>query len=241
MTLSNDMDGHSMQQVVILFGPPGSGKGTQASLLSDKLNFYYLETSKLLEERFYAAEPGEYVEADGKKYFLAKEKKMWGIGVLNSPPFVTVVIKQAIHEIHKLKKNLLLAGSPRTLYEAKAVLPFLRRLYKSTNIKIIMLELKEEETVKRNSQRRICELIRHPILATKETALLKKCPLDGSKLVRRKGLDDPKNIRTRLEQYAKRTLPMVEYFESMGFIVHKINGGRSVADVFSSILKVISP
>lgn len=240
MTPSNDTDSHSMQQVVILFGPPGSGKGTQASLLSDKLNFYYLETSKLLEERFREAKKEEYVEAAGKKYYLSKEKEIWALGILNSPPFVTVVVKNAIKELHHLKKSLLLAGSPRTVYEAKMVMPQLLRLYKKANIKIVMLELKEEETIKRNSQRRICELIRHPILATKETMPLTKCPLDGSRLVRRKGLDDPKNIRTRLEQYAKRTFPMLEYFESAGFKVHKVNGGRSVADVFSSILKAIS-
>ena len=77
MTPSSDTDSDSARQVVILFGPPGSGKGTQAGLLSDKLNFYYLETSKLLEERFRLAKKGEYVAVEGKKYFLHKEKKSW--------------------------------------------------------------------------------------------------------------------------------------------------------------------
>ena len=240
MTLSSDTDGHSMQQVVILFGPPGSGKGTQASLLSDKLNLYYLETSKLLEERYRLAKKGEFVEADGKKFFMEKEKVLWRSGFLNSPPFVTRVIKEAVRELHKLKKSVLLAGSPRTLYEAKAELPLLQRLYGKKGIKIVMLELEEKETVRRNSQRRICELIRHPILATEETKGLTKCPLDGSKLVRRKGLDDSKNTATRLKEYAERTLPMLEYFESQGFKVHKVNAGRPVVNVYASILKAIA-
>lgn len=240
MTPSNEPDDHSMQQVVILFGPPGSGKGTQASLLSDQLNFYYLETSKLLEERFRDAKKGEYVEINGKKYYMAKEKQIWESGVLNSPPFVTIVVKNAIQELHKLKKNLLLAGSPRTVYEAKVIIPLLQRLYNKEMIKIIMLELKEEETIRRNSQRRICELIRHPILTSREAEKITKCPLDGSKLMRRVGLDDPKSIKTRLQQYAERTFPMLEYFEADGFKVHKVDAGRSVADVFSSILKIVS-
>lgn len=239
MTPSSDSSQYT-QKVLILFGPPGSGKGTQASLLSEKLNFYYLETSKLLEERFREAKKGEYAEVEGKKYYLFKEKQIWGSGVLNSPPFVTSVVKEEVREIHGLRKNLLLAGSPRTLYEAKELMPLLSKLYGKKNIKIIMIRLEEKETIKRNSQRRICELMRHPILATKETASLTRCPLDGSKLQRRKGLDDIKNITVRLSQYRERTFPMQEYFESQGFKVGVVNGGKSVAEVFASLLQAIS-
>ncbi|MDP2735078.1 MAG: nucleoside monophosphate kinase [bacterium] len=241
MTPSSKTLEASSLRAVILFGPPGSGKGTQASLLSERLNYYYMETSKLLEERFQKAKEGEYVEADSTKYYLAKEKELWGSGVLNSPPFVTVVVKEAIRQIHSLKKNLLLAGSPRTLYEAKAVMPLLKRLYGKENIKIVLIELEEEETVRRNSQRRICELMRHPILSLPETEHLTHCPLDGSKLMRRKGLDDVKNIRTRLQQYAERTLPMLEYFQGEGFFVQKVDGDRPVAEVFASIMEVVKP
>ena len=240
MTPSSDTDGYSIQQVVVLFGPPGSGKGTQASLIADKLNFYYLETSKLLEEGFRNAKEGEYVETDGIKYYLKEEQKIWASGVLNSPPFVTMIVKKAIEKSHSLQRDLLMAGSPRTLYEAEALLPLLKELYGEPNIKIIMLELEEEETMRRNTQRRICELMRHPILTSEETVALTTCPLDGSRLLRRDGLDDEKNIATRLEQYAQRTLPMLEYFESKGFKVEKINAGDSVVNVFGSILKIIS-
>jgi len=240
MTPSNDLEDHNMQQAVILFGPPGAGKGTQAGLLQDKLGLYYLETSKLLEERFYNAKEGEFIEADGKKFFMEEEKKLWSSGMLASPPFVTMVVKEAIGELYKLKKSVLLAGSPRTLYEAEAELPLLKELYGQEQIKIIMLELPKEETVRRNSQRRICELIRHPILASAETEVLTKCPLDGSLLVRREGLDDAKNSATRLKQYEERTLPMFQYFESQGFKVEKVNAKDSVANVFAAILQIIS-
>ena len=59
--------------------------------------------------------------------------------------------------------------------------------------------------------------MRHSILFNKETENLTICPLDGSKLVKREGLDDPETIKVRLKQYKERTFPMVEYFEKNRF------------------------
>jgi adenylate kinase family enzyme len=68
-------------------GPPGAGKGTQAELLSEKLNLFYLETAKLLEEKFWNAKEGESMEGiDGQEYELLDEKKLWETGILCSPP-----------------------------------------------------------------------------------------------------------------------------------------------------------
>ena len=88
-----------------------------------------------------------------------------------------------------------MTGSPRTLYEGKRIIPLLKKLYGTKNIKIILIKVSAEESIFRNSHRRICELMRHPILYTKETIKLTRCPLDGSKLIRRKGLDDPETIK----------------------------------------------
>ena len=81
--------------------------------------------------------------------------------------------------------------------------------------------------------------MRHSILFNKETEKLTLCPLDGSKLVKRKDLDDPETIKVRLEQYNQRTLPLFEYFKSSGLNVTKINGEGSVAKVHGEILKII--
>ena len=79
--------------------------------------------------------------------------------------------------------------------------------------------------------------MRHPILYIEDTKDLKICPLDGSKLVERKGLDDPETIKVRLKEYKDRTFPVIELFEKEGIEVKKIKGEQSVADVFSDILK----
>ena len=225
--------------VIILLGAPGAGKGTQAELLSEKLNLYYFETSNVIEQAFNSAKETDYVSIKGKKYFFGKEKELWLGGALCDPLFVSYLVKGKIKELYGMGKNLLLSGSPRTLGEAKEIMPLLEKLYGKKNIKIILLEISAKESIFRNSHRRICELMRHPILYSEETKKLKICPLDGSKLIKRKGLDNPKIIKTRLKEYSKRTLPLVDFLKTRGLKVEKINGKGTVAQVFKRALKVL--
>jgi len=225
------------KMVIILLGAPGAGKGTQAGLLADKLGLYYFETSKILEESFNLSKKQKFIKINGKKYFYANEKKLWTDGILCSPPFASYLVNQKIKQLYKAEENLIIAGSPRTLYEGKNVMPVLEKLYGKKNIKIVLIQVSAQESIYRNSHRRICELMRHPILYSKETEKLKFCPLDGSKLVRRKGLDDPDTIKIRLNEYKERTLPLVKYFKERKLDIKKINGKGSVSKVFQSILK----
>ncbi len=227
------------KQVIIIIGPPGSGKGTQSELLSDKLGLYYLETSKIIEKNINESEEDEFVELEEKKYYFSEEKKLWKGGKLCSPPFVTFLIKKEIKKLAEEGKSLVLAGSPRTLYEGEKLTPFLEKLYGKENIKVVLYNLKPEETVFRNSNRRICELIRHPVLYNEETKDLTKCPLDGSKLVKRKGLDDPETIKVRLEEYEKRTLPLIDYFKKEGLKVKEVDASLTPAEVFKETSKSI--
>jgi adenylate kinase family enzyme len=131
------------------------------------------------------------------------------------------------------------SGSPRTLYEAEKEMPVLAELYGKDNIKICMIEISAEVTVFRNTHRKVCELMRHSILFNKETEHLELCPLDGSKLAKRKDLDTAEVIKTRLVQYRERTEPLFEYFKKEGFNVNKVNGEKTVAEVHEQILKVV--
>jgi len=230
-----------MKQVIILFGPPGAGKGSQSELLSEKLGLYLFETSKILEKAFKKAEdPKErFVEVDGKKFDVLEEKKIWQKGVLNSPPWVTYLVVNEIRKIFNQGESPILAGSPRTVYEVERVTPVLEELYGKENIKVFLLEISAETTIFRNSHRKICELMRHSILFNEETDRLTLCPLDGSKLVKRENLDDPETIKVRIREYNDRTIPMIEYFEKNNIKVKKINGEQSVADVFEDILKAL--
>ena len=222
---------------MILLGPPGSGKGTQAELLAERFNLYYFETSRILEEKFRTGKGGESMRVGGKDYKISDEKKNWETGKLCSPPFVTYLVARKIKELHHEGKNIILSGSPRTLYEGEKIVPILKELFGVNNIKVFFLELTPEQTIWRNTHRRICELMRHPILYTEENAKLKKCPFDGSILLERKGLDDPETIKVRLKEYKERTYPLIQYFTKERLLVIKINGEQSVEDVFKDILK----
>lgn len=226
-----------MRKLIILFGQPGAGKGTQAELLSDRLGLYHFETSKILEASFKKVSGEErFVNVGEEKYDMIEEKKKWDEGDLNSPPFVVYLVKKKIKELFDSGENLVLSGSPRTLFEGKEISPFLKELYDLENIKVFFIKISDKETIFRNSHRRICELMRHPVLYHQETEKLTICPLDGSKLIKRE-LDDPKSIKIRLEKYKERTSPVLEYLKKEGIEVKEINGEQSVADVFNDILR----
>jgi len=227
------------KRVVIIMGPPGSGKGTQAELLAEKLNLFYFETSKIIESQVTNARANESVQISGQRYWLKDERTKWQSGILNSPPLVSFWVKNRIIELAKEGRNLILAGSPRTLIEAKEIMPLLEKLYSLNNIKIVLLGISAKESIWRNSHRRICQLMRHPVLYSSQGAKLKTCLLDGSKLIRRKGLDDPKTIVVRLKEYRERTMPIIAYLKEQGIKVKKINGSPAPAIVFKNILKAL--
>ncbi|MDO8633400.1 MAG: nucleoside monophosphate kinase [bacterium] len=227
-------------QVVTLIGPPGAGKGTQAGLLAEKFHLSYLETSKVLEETFWDASEDAFFEVEGKKYYHKDQKVLWQTGKLCDPPFVTQLMNEKFETAFREGKSLLLAGSPRTVWEGEREMPLLTKLYGKENLKIIALEISPEQSLERNSKRRICELMRHPILFTEENKGLTLCPLDGSRLMKREGLDDPETMGTRLKEYQNRTFPLFEYFKTLELQVHTINGDQSVAQVFEDIQKALA-
>jgi len=225
-------------KIIILFGPPGSGKGTQAELLAEKFNLYHWETSRIIGKIIEEARRGESIKVQGEKYYFEKEKQLRREGKLWDPPFVAHLIKEKLNELAKDKKGIVLAGSPRTIYEGERVVPLLKRLYGVKNIKVVLVKLSERESLWRNSHRKECELMRHSILYTKETAKLTKCPFDGSKLDIRKD-DTSETIKVRLREYRRQTYPVVALFKKQGLKIKNINGEQSVADVFKDILRAV--
>lgn len=225
--------------VVIIIGPPGAGKGTQAELLAEKLNLYYFETARVLEKSWANAKKSDYIEIDnGEKFYLLDEKKLFDKGIICSPPFVSFVVKKKIKELAEQNKNIILAGSPRTLHEGKKLMPFIMDLYEIKNILTLELKVSDREAIWRNTRRKLCSKCRYPVPFTKETQKLKECPKCGGKLVTRT-LDKEDVVKVRLKQYKGRTYPLFKYFKEIGVIVKEINGEQSIEDVFKDILKAI--
>jgi adenylate kinase len=226
----------SNQKVVIMLGPPGSGKGTQAELLAEKFNLSHIETSQIIEKNFTDIKKTDFVKVGAKKYFLWEERKLRQAGKLMSPPLIFFWLKEKIKEAIKEKKGIILSGSFKTMYEAETLTPFLKKVYGLPNINVILLKQRPEVSIERNSKRKICELMRHSILYNKETVNLTTCPFDGSKLIQRED-SNPTVIREKLNEFEKRTMPVVGYFRKHGIKILEINGEQSVADVFGDILK----
>jgi len=226
------------KRVIIILGPPGSGKGTQAQLLSERFDLFHFETSEIIKKNLSIAKKGDFVKINGKKFFLSEEKKLRKSGKWMSPPLIAFWVKDKIKTLAEEEKGIVLSGSPKTIYEAEEIIPLLRRLYGVSNILVILLKQRPEVSIWRNSRRRICQLMRHAILYTKETAKLRICPFDGSKLIRRED-SSPNVIKSKLREFKERTLIIIDYFKKQGLKVKEINGEQSVVDVFNDILKAI--
>ena len=235
-----NLNGNHVQKVIMLFGPPGAGKGTQSELLASKFYFYNLDTSRVLEEKFKNAKPGEAIEINGKSYPIEAELEKRRKGVLCSVEFTAFLMNKRMAEIHSLGKSLILSGSPRSRAEAEVEIPFLEELYGKENIYIFFLDLPPEQTIFRNSNRRICELMHHSILYIPENAGLKRCPLDGSRLIHR-DLDNVETIKRRLEEYEQTVAPLEDYYRSQNFNIKKINADQYVENVFDDVLGILGP
>jgi adenylate kinase len=216
------------KQIVVFIAPPGAGKGTQAELLAQKFGFYQLETSKIIEQKFKEADPN-----DAR---LQEEKKRWLAGELTDPHLVVDWFCEKIHALVDEGQSLVLSGSLRTLYETEKMLPVLDDLVGQDNLKIFHITLSEEESIKRNVGRRICEKNRHPVPNFPEYKDTTVCPWDGSRLVKR-ALDKPDIIKERYQVYKKETEPVFNYLEKQNHEVITINGEQSIEKVSEDILK----
>lgn len=217
--------------IVILIGPPGSGKGTQAELLAEKFGLFHLESSKVIEEKIKNAKPDDTV--------LQREKKLWESGKLNTPELVLEWIKEKAKEVASEGHGIVFSGSPRTIYEAEGEIPVLEELYGKDRVKVFNIETNEGESIMRNSKRRICKSSRHPIPNFPEFDGITKCPKDGSEIITR-ALDNPETIKIRLGEYVNRTLPIIDFLKNRGYKIMEINGEQPIDKVFQDILREIS-
>ncbi len=99
------------QKAVIIYGPPGAGKGTQAELLERNFDFIHFDTGRYLEMMYKSPK----VKTDRT---LKKEKNLFDNGFLNTPSFVLGVVSRATKRIAQSGFSLVYSGSPRTMYEA---------------------------------------------------------------------------------------------------------------------------
>lgn len=219
------------KRIFVLIGAPGSGKGTQAELLAKKFNLYHLETSKLGEEKI---NNPDLVNSDPE---VKEAKRLYDKGELFPPPWTTKLVLEKVRELAQENKGAVFSGSPRTIFEAENEFPEFEKIYGKENTHVFEIVLSEEESVRRNSVRKICKASRHPIPATlSEYKNITICPEDGSEVITRT-LDKPELIRERYRVYLKETKPISDFLNKLGYKVKKINGEQPIEKVSEDILK----
>jgi len=226
------------KQVIIIMGSPGSGKGTQSEIISGRFGYYYLESSKIIDAKLNNIKEGDFEEVDGKKYFLTEQKAKREAGEIMDAELVTFWMLSKVRSLAEDGEKIVVAGSPRTLYEAERFMPLLAELYGKENIVVISIDLPEEEAIFRSCHRRICSLVRHPILYYEETKDLTVCPLDGSKLLTRED-DNAETVKIRMAKYREKTLPALEYCKKEGYDVKELKGRQTPAELHDDILKAL--
>ncbi len=215
-----------MNIAVIIYGPPGSGKGTQANLLSRFFNLIHFDTGKYLES----------VVHDPKNLNnpkIQKERALFDSGILLTPKFALDVVNAKVTKLAKSEFGVVFSGSPRTLFEAKGFMPTLERIYGKKNIIPIVLSIKDSTAIKRNSARMVCSLCGSTIIKTLLSNKYnhKMCPVCGADLYKRT-LDNPKVIKVRLKEYRERTKPIFSFLKKRGYQLCEINGEAKPEDVF---------
>lgn len=219
-----------MKAIIILIGPPGSGKGTQADLLAEDEGIVHLETSKIIEEKLKDGGPDDPILIQARSDFKS--------GKLIDPAVVTGWVVERMRELAAQGKGIVFSGSFRTVYETEHEIPVSEELYGKENIHVLSIVLSEEESVKRNSFRRICKANRHPIPNFPEYEKITQCPEDGSEIETRV-LDNPETIRVRYQTYLKETEPVLAVFARYGYQVTAINGEQPIRKVHDDIKDVL--
>lgn len=220
------MDKHTVnsfnKRVIILLGPPGSGKGTQAKKLSSVLHIPHISTGDLLREHISRrTELGMRAQATVEA------------GKLASDDLILDILFDRLAE-PDCREGFLLDGFPRRLSQAEELT---KRLGETILPIIIKLDVSDEEIVRRISNRLTCKNcgnIQHLIYSKPKKEGI--CDLCHGELYQRKD-DEPHVVRKRLEIYRNETLPVEKYYENRGR-VYVIDGSHSQDAVFEKLYNI---
>lgn len=208
---------------IILFGAPGVGKGTQAKILSSKLNIPHISTGDILRS------------AIEKKTPLGLEaKKIMDRGELVPDNIMAGIIRDTLKE--EINKNgFILDGFPRTVAQAKGLDKLLTELNMSQK-KIISITANEEEIIKRLTTRRACKNCKQ-IFSLEEIENSDSCPNCGAKDSFYQRSDDKEEvIRKRLEVFNTSTKPVLDYYGENNNVIY-VDGIGKVEEISQRIMQ----
>ena len=210
---------------ILLLGPPGGGKGTQSKLLVSKFNIPQISTGDILREH---VKEETQLGIEAKKYMQN--------GELVPDNLILNMIKERLLK-NDCNKGYILDGFPRTIPQAEGLDRILERLNQKLD-KIIVLDVKDNDIIKRMSGRRMhmeSGRVYHIEFNPPKNEGLDDVTND--KLIIRKD-DQPDTVKKRLLIYHKTTKPLIEYYDSKN-IVFSIKGNKKIEDIHNEIIRKI--
>jgi adenylate kinase len=217
---------HVSELNLILVGPPGAGKGTQAERLTEDFNLPYFATGNILRAAV----------ADGTE-LGRKAKEYMDNGDLVPDEVIIGVILDAL-KAEAASDGFLLDGFPRTVPQADALGQALEGLGRRLTA-VLLVDVPDDEVVRRLSGRRTCVKAGHTYHVEFDPPKHEGvCDQDGSRLVQRDD-DKPETIRKRLSVYHDQTEPLVEYYEGRD-LLRRFDGTRSPTEVHDHVRATVA-
>jgi adenylate kinase len=208
--------------IIVLFGKPGAGKGTQAPLLAKALDVPTLATGDVLRA---ARRAGTTLGKEAQSFMDR--------GDLVPDSVILGILREELSQ-PQYAKGVILDGAVRTVPQAEGLGAMLGTLSRRMDA-VLALDIDNEEIVRRLSDRTVCENCQTPYTGRAVGSVCDKC---GGALVRRKD-DDPEAIRTRLRVYDAETAPVLAWYQRNGDKVVVIDAVGAVADVTSRALSAL--
>jgi len=214
-----------MARYIILLGPPGAGKGTQAKTLAEKLNLVHISSGDLFRENI------EQQTDLGKKAQNFIER-----GELVPDEITIAMIRERLAKADS-KEGAILDGFPRTTNQAQALEILLKEMGEKIQ-SVLFIKVPNEILIERLSGRRICEQNGHVYhIVFNPPKVPNKCDIDGSPLYQRSD-DKRETVEQRIRVFEEQTAPLIDYYRESGLLL-EVEGSGAIEDTANSLLEVI--
>jgi adenylate kinase len=210
---------------LILLGPPGAGKGTQAERLREDFTLAYVATGDMLRE----------ARSAGTELGRAAQEFMNRGDLVPDDLVIAIALERLSAD--DARDGFLLDGFPRTLPQADALAAEMGKLGRRITA-VLLIEVPDEEIVKRISGRRVSKAGRTYHVAYDPPKHPGRCDIDGTQLLQRDD-DKPDVVQARLSKYHEATSPLVSYYEAQG-LLRRFDGSRAPVEVHDHIRATIA-
>ncbi|WP_010295293.1 adenylate kinase [Clostridium senegalense] len=210
---------------IILLGPPGAGKGTQAKSISNKYSIPHISTGDIFRKNISEKTP---LGIEAKSY-IDKGQLV--------PDKLTIDIVQDRLEHEDCKNGFLLDGYPRTVSQAEALKNFLSEKGEKLDT-ALLIDVQKEFIIDRMTGRRVCpDCGASYHVKFNPTKVEGECDICGSVVIQRAD-DTESTVKDRLDVYETQTQPLIEYYKNQG-LLSTVDGTQSIDDVFKDICGVL--